>query len=95
MSIPPGGHGAAVIEAQGLTQMLPGSTGQHIHAYMPVSAGLLITQAHLQAGDLLSPWQGFGVMCLWTAVLLVAAGFSCRGATYETRGSRPRQPEGE
>jgi ABC-2 type transport system permease protein len=29
-----------------------------------------------QAADLLSPWQGFGVLCLWTAVLLAAAGFS-------------------
>ena len=27
------------------------------------------------AGELLSPWQGFGVLCLWTAALLAAAGF--------------------
>ena len=25
--------------------------------------------------NVLSPWQGFGVFCLWTAVLLAAAGF--------------------
>jgi ABC-2 type transport system permease protein len=23
----------------------------------------------------LTPWQGFGVFCLWTAVLLCAAGY--------------------
>jgi ABC-2 type transport system permease protein len=61
-----------------LAQLLPGSAGQHIHAYLPASAGLLITQAHLQPGDLLSPWQGFGVLCLWTAAALAAAGFLLR-----------------
>jgi len=28
-----------------------------------------------QAGQLLSPWQGFGVFCAWTALLLVAASY--------------------
>jgi ABC-type multidrug transport system ATPase subunit len=28
---------------------------------------------HQEAADLLSPWQGFGVCCLWTALLLAAA----------------------
>jgi hypothetical protein len=30
------------------------------------------------ANDLLTPWQGFGVFCLWTAVLLVAAAILLR-----------------
>ncbi len=38
-------------------------------------AGQLIGQAHQQASQLLSPWQGFGVFCLWTAVLLAVAGY--------------------
>jgi ABC-2 type transport system permease protein len=25
--------------------------------------------------DLLSPWQGYGVFCLWTAALLLVAGW--------------------
>lgn len=56
-----------------LTQLLPGSVGKHIHAYLPTEAGHLIGQATQSADDLLSPWQGFGVFCLWTAVLLGVA----------------------
>ena len=58
-----------------LSQLLPGSVGRHINAYMPANAGILVTHTTRQAADLLSPWQGFGVLCLWTAVLLAAAGF--------------------
>jgi ABC-2 type transport system permease protein len=56
-----------------LTQLLPGRVGKHIHAYMPSEAGHLIGQAHQAKNDLLTPWQGFGVFCLWTAVLLAIA----------------------
>jgi hypothetical protein len=56
-----------------LTGLLPGSAGKHINAYLPEQAGGLMTQAHRHAGDLLSAWQGFGVFCLWTALLLAAA----------------------
>jgi ABC-type transport system involved in multi-copper enzyme maturation permease subunit len=56
-----------------LAQILPGSFGKHVHAYLPSEAGHLIAQAHQGKNDLLAPWQGFGVFCLWTAVLLVIA----------------------
>jgi ABC-2 type transport system permease protein len=56
-----------------LTQLLPGRVGKHIHAYMPSEAGHLIGQAHQAKDDLLTPWQGFGVFCLWTALLLAIA----------------------
>jgi ABC-2 type transport system permease protein len=56
-----------------LAQFLPGSFGKHVHAYLPSEAGHLIASAHQRSDDLLSPWQGFGVFCLWTAVLLGAA----------------------
>lgn len=56
-----------------LAQLLPGSFGKHIHAYLPSEAGQKIASAHQSADDLLSPWQGFGVFCLWTAVLLAVA----------------------
>ena len=57
-----------------LTALLPYSWGAHIHAYMPTVAGALITADKQQAGQLLSPWQGFGVFCAWTALLLIAGG---------------------
>jgi ABC-type transport system involved in multi-copper enzyme maturation permease subunit len=58
-----------------LTSLLPYSWGAHIHAYMPTVAGLLITQDKEQAGQLLSAWQGFGVFCAWTALLLLIGGY--------------------
>jgi ABC-type transport system involved in multi-copper enzyme maturation permease subunit len=58
-----------------LTGLLPYSWGAHIHAYMPTVAGLLITQDKQQAGNLLTPWQGFGVFCAWTALLLIAGAY--------------------
>ena len=61
-----------------LTGLLPGSVGAHINAYLPEQAGGLISQAHEQAGNLLTPWQGFGVFCIWTALLLIAAGYLLR-----------------
>jgi ABC-2 type transport system permease protein len=58
-----------------LSGLLPGSWGAHVNAYLPEQAGTLITHTHQQSGDLLSPWQGFGVLCLWTAVLLAVAAY--------------------
>jgi ABC-type transport system involved in multi-copper enzyme maturation permease subunit len=58
--------------------LLPGSWGKHINAYLPAQAGQLIGQTSRASGDLLSPWQGFGVLCLWTAVLLAAAFYLLR-----------------
>jgi ABC-2 type transport system permease protein len=56
-----------------LAALLPGSLGKHIHAYLPSEAGHLIGQAHQAKNDLLTPWQGYGVFAIWTAVLLVIA----------------------
>ncbi|HEV3288084.1 MAG TPA: ABC transporter permease subunit [Streptosporangiaceae bacterium] len=58
-----------------LTGLLPYSWGAHIHAYAPTVAGQLITADQQQAGQLLTPWQGFGVFCGWTALLLIAAAY--------------------
>ncbi len=51
-------------------QFLPGSWGHHIDAYLPEQAGSVVFAAHASSGQLLSAWQGFGVFCLWTLVLL-------------------------
>lgn len=56
-----------------LAQLLPGSIGDHVHAYLPAEAGQLIAKTHQGRGDLLTPWQGYGVFAVWTAALLVIA----------------------
>ncbi|NUR28124.1 MAG: ABC transporter permease subunit [Catenulispora sp.] len=58
-----------------LAQLLPGSLGKHVHAYLPTEAGHLVAQRVQGPKDLLSPWQGYGVFCLWTAALLILAGW--------------------
>ncbi len=50
--------------------LLPDSWGKHVHQYFPTVAGVLITADHQQPNQLLSPWQGFGVFCAWTVLLL-------------------------
>ena len=56
-----------------LSGLLPSSWGAHIHAYLPTIAGQLITADKPAAGQLLSPWQGLGVFCAWTVLLLAGA----------------------
>ena len=59
-----------------LAGLLPNSWGAHVNGYLPEQAGTLIGQAHPPAGgNVLSAWQGFGVFCLWTAVLLAIAAY--------------------
>jgi ABC-type transport system involved in multi-copper enzyme maturation permease subunit len=64
-----------VLIVSNLTGLLPDSWGHHINAYMPTNAGQLIMQAQQYPGDLLSPWQGFGVFAIWTALALAVAAF--------------------
>ena len=56
-----------------LAGLLPSSWGAHINAYLPQQAGSLIYAVHQNGGQLLSAWEGFGVFCIWTALLLAAA----------------------
>ena len=56
-----------------LAGLLPDSWGAHVHAYLPTVAGQLITADKPASGQLLSAWQGFGVFCAWTVLLLAAA----------------------
>lgn len=58
-----------------LSGLLPSSWGAHINAYLPEQAGTLITHTREQSGDLLSPWQGFGVLCIWTVLALAVAAY--------------------
>jgi ABC-2 type transport system permease protein len=61
---------AFVLVLAPLASLLPGSIGKYIHAYLPSEAGHLIGQARQASGDVLTPWQGFGVFALWTLGLL-------------------------
>lgn len=61
-----------------LSQLIPGNLGKYIHAYLPSEAGVLIATGHAPPDAVLSPWQGFGVFCLWTLVLLIAGGYLLR-----------------
>jgi ABC-2 type transport system permease protein len=64
---------AFVIVAEPLSSLIPGPWGDHIHDYLPTVAGRLVIQTARASHQVLSAWQGFGVFCLWTAALFVAA----------------------
>lgn len=66
--------------------LLPGSWGAHVNAYMPTVAGMLITNDKPQPGALLSAWQGIGVFCGWTALLLAAGAWMLRRRDTYTGG---------
>jgi ABC-2 type transport system permease protein len=66
---------AFVLVVPPLISLIPGTIANHIHGYLPTVAGQLVAQTSQQSGDVLSPWQGFGVFCIWTAVLLAACGW--------------------
>jgi ABC-2 type transport system permease protein len=53
-----------------LTGFLPDSWGEHINAYLPEQAGSVVFAAHASSTQLLSAWEGFGVFCLWTVLVL-------------------------
>jgi len=66
---------ALVIVVPPLVSLIPGTIANHIHGYLPTVAGQLVAQTSQQSGDVLSGWQGFGVFCAWTAVLMAACGW--------------------
>lgn len=59
-----------------LTQLLPTSWADNITPYLPANAG----EALWAHGDTtqLSPWTGFGVMCLWALAAVIGAAFVLR-----------------
>jgi ABC-2 type transport system permease protein len=66
---------ALVLVVPPLISLIPGTIANHVHGYLPNVAGQLVAQSSQQPADVLSPWQGFGVLCLWTVVLLAACGW--------------------
>jgi ABC-type transport system involved in multi-copper enzyme maturation permease subunit len=61
-----------------LTQLLPGSWGQHVNAWMPTNAGRLILEQRVDPTDLLTAWQGLAVFAGWTALLLLVGVYLLR-----------------
>jgi ABC-2 type transport system permease protein len=69
---------AFVLVLAPLSQLIPGTIGDYVFAYLPTSAGQLMVNARQGPDDLLTPWQGFGVFCLWTGALMLIANFLLR-----------------
>jgi ABC-2 type transport system permease protein len=64
---------AFIIVLEPLASLLPDSWGAHVYGYLPTVAGREITRTTTLSGQVLSAWQGFGVFCLWTVILLAGA----------------------
>jgi ABC-2 type transport system permease protein len=60
-----------------LAGFLPSSSPwDYINAYLPVQAGTQVFVIHSTANpNLLSAWEGFGVLCIWAALVLGFAAF--------------------
>jgi ABC-2 type transport system permease protein len=63
---------AFVIILEPLSQLIPGTWGNHIHDYLPTAAGRLVYIIHPVSGQVLPAWGGFAVFCAWTAALIIA-----------------------
>lgn len=61
-----------------LGPLLPSSWGAHVNAYLPEQAGSVVAHTNQSSDQLLSAWQGFGLLCVWAAVLLAAAAILLR-----------------
>jgi ABC-2 type transport system permease protein len=57
---------------------LPGSLAQDVGKYVPVTAGQAVTMVRPDPGSSLPPWTGFGVFCLYAAILLGFAAIRMR-----------------
>ena len=60
-----------------LAGLLPAAWSDRIYPYLPVPAGAAV--ANVQPDSLaLAPWTGFGLFCLYTAVVLALAAWQLR-----------------
>jgi ABC-2 type transport system permease protein len=57
---------------------LPGSWSDEVGKFLPGPAGLAVTTVQPDPATSLPPWTGFGVFCLYAAVLLSFAAFRTR-----------------
>ncbi|TVZ02666.1 ABC transporter permease [Trebonia kvetii] len=61
-----------------LAGLLPSSIRDHLVQYLPSNAGSALWGGVQDAGNVLSPWAGFAVLCGYAAVLVTAAAWRLR-----------------
>ena len=59
----------------GITALLPAKLGQSISPYLPFNAGSAIATDRFEDAHHLAAWPGFGVLCVYAAVIVAAAAF--------------------
>ena len=64
---------AVLLVLPGIAQALPDSWRNPVTEFWPTQAGSQITSVHAAAHSL-QPWPGFGVMCLFVAIVYAIAG---------------------
>jgi len=58
---------------------LPGKVGQYLGTYVPGGESFhQLMSSGRETNSIVTPWQGFGIACAWTAVALVLATVSLR-----------------
>jgi ABC-type sulfate/molybdate transport systems ATPase subunit len=63
---------AVLLVLPGIAQALPGSWRNPVNEFWPTQAGSQLTSVHHSAHTL-QPWPGFGVMCLFVAIVYAIA----------------------
>ena len=71
---------------------LPGSWADDVGKYLPATAGQAVTQVQPDPVSSLPPWTGFGVFCLYAAVLLGLAAFADAPRRRLARPPHPAHP---
>jgi hypothetical protein len=61
-----------------LVGFLPASVSDHVYKYLPAPAGQAITFVEADPTSSPEPWVGFGVFCLYTAIVLGLAAWQLR-----------------
>jgi ABC-2 type transport system permease protein len=67
----------ALFGLQVLVGFLPETWSEEVNRYLPAPAGLAVTSVQPDAGSL-GPWAGFGLFCLYAAVVLALAAWRLR-----------------
>ena len=63
-----------------LTDLLPSSWSSHFAQYLPSNAGEVLFAGAGQLAHPLSPWTGFGVLCIYAVVLIAFSAWRLRRA---------------
>jgi ABC-type sulfate transport system permease component len=65
---------AVLFVLPGIAAALPSTTEHRVEEFWPTQAGQQVTEV-VRTSHTVSPWAGFGILCLFVAVLLLAAFF--------------------